>query len=111
MKFKILFGDEPTDYPDLPACKGVFSYGGKGRTLFSQELKILRRLSCKGCEKCDGIYETLHEQTSLDMIPFPSGSACHGDIVKLEIEVTSRCYETGMADDWEVTFKKVDSGQ
>lgn len=93
-------------------CKGLFarfrrsSYWSGDRLERKETLSILKRSSCKGCPRCGAIEDTLREDaTNFDRFPDVSDIK-DGDKVRLYIQVHSRDWETGHADDWGVEVEK-----
>lgn len=96
--------------PEPDPCAGLFcryvdrKFPTVAGVRHVQELRILRRKSCKGCPQCGSILESLRE--------FPDGvefspSLIDGDTAELSIVVDSTDWETGSADEWHVLASKV----
>lgn len=69
-------------------------------------MKLLKRKSCKGCEKCGAIQEALVDDVSTWPDKFRIKDPIDGAMYKLEITNVSHCWETGYADDYDVEFTR-----
>jgi len=104
MTLKIIPDSSP---PAETPCKGRFyrylesTFKGKGgRIVFTQELRLLKSISCPGCPKCWGDEECLDETLSVDprnAVQFIGGIES-GATVELTCKITSRDYESGIPD-------------
>ncbi len=95
-----------------PTCKGLFYrcsihnfIDKSGALVSSTKLRPLKRMSCKGCEKCAGILDTLAEDLSCEL---PSKLA-HGDVVELGVVIDSEDCESGLSDGWHVRAQLVEN--
>lgn len=96
-------------------CQGrVYRYteagftGKRGRIALHQELRLQKKLSCPGCEKCGWQDDDLREGLACSgrgYLQFEPGLKS-GDYVKLVLEVTGTDWETGHADEWHLKCVK-----
>jgi hypothetical protein len=104
MTLKIIADPPP---PAETPCRGRFyrylesTFKGKGnRIVLTQELRLLKSISCPGCPKCWGLEDCLDETLEVDprnAIQF-IGPIEPGATVELTCKVTSIDYESGNAD-------------
>jgi len=94
-------------------CKGLIyrcrvnNYvNGKGELLSQIRMIPLKRLSCKGCDHCACVIDTLSEDVANDLIPDLT-RVVSGKIYKLIYIETGIDYETGVVDDWDWEFREV----
>ena len=79
----------------------------KGGFVYQEKMIPLKKMSCEGCESCIGTFtEDLQEFIEMDKIPEIEDME-DGAIYKLAITNESRDWETGMIDDWDLSFIKV----
>ena len=71
------------DVPAIP-CNGVFfkcyatSYVADGRFVFKQEFRLLKRMSCSGCDECHAFWEGTGNCDLEDILDLQSTD--HGEI-------------------------------
>lgn len=68
----------------------------------TRELRLLKRISCVGCETCVPIVDDVQEgiaSSGRNYLEF-SADLNPGDIVRLEIVEDSRDWESGLCEDW-----------
>lgn len=100
--------------PERISCKGVF-WRGSVSTFLSQynsievrrSLRLLKRMSCSGCVRCDWIWDYIKEQIADEL---EDGSILkdisHGKIYTYKT-VSSRDWETGVEEVEEIYFEEV----
>ncbi len=100
-----------------PECKGLFYrmrlnqyLGGRGEFVAKTTFTPLKRMSCKGCCSCDGIMEYLKELAyERDFGPvWNLKDEEDYAIFQLDITNMSTDWETGIVDDWDLEFVKVE---
>jgi hypothetical protein len=79
-----------------------------GDIVFQERFVPLKRQSCKGCEMCGFLLESLNENISCGVFPIIPEGLSNGDVVFLTTTILSRDYETGYADDWCEEFVKIE---
>lgn len=91
-------------------CKGLFfrlrlnTYYQDGRYVEKKEMRLLKRLSCKGCAKCGWIEENLREE-AFGSPPIEIDEEVDQGIYIVGVTDISRDCETGIVDDWRLIFK------
>lgn len=91
-------------------CKGIF-YKGKvnmfinsnDEYVYTQRMIPLRKMSCKGCEKCGFLLDDLRENISNGCNPLPE-KIVHNKIYQLKMTNAMVDYESGYVDDWDIEF-------
>ncbi len=93
-------------------CKGLIYKAkenqfknSKGHFVLKCEMVPMKRLSCSGCESCGGIYDCIEE---LDPI-FPDVIE-HNQLYELVIGNVSTDWESGIVDDFDLMFVKIEGG-
>jgi len=97
---------------DKDTCKGLFwrasssCYVSSHNSIESRKsLRLLKRLSCRGCEKCDWVLDFLKEDINYD--PYDRLERCEdGKIYTYEV-ITSTEWETGHTEIDCIDFKEV----
>jgi len=98
--------------PDETQCKGLFFRGVVNNYLSGSEfvstkrMRPLKRMSCKGCEKCAWMLEQLPEFINTDYAPDISDTV-NGALYQLKVGNISKDWETGYIDDYEFIFTEV----
>lgn len=94
-------------------CKGrVYRYresnyiSASGEIVIKQSFRLLKRLSCPGCEKCGWMMETLSEDMSCGCLPEIKGHPQADGIYQLVFKAGAPDWETGVVEDWEWYFVK-----
>lgn len=91
-----------------PACRGqVYRFietghvGKRGNLVCQRELRLLKRLSCPGCEVCYGNDDVLNgvAEEGAAFLQF-SNEITTGDLVRLVMEIDERDRETGTPELW-----------
>lgn len=80
----------------------------KNEFVYQQRMIPMKKLSCKGCNQCGFLLEELDERISnkdFSMIP---ENIEHGALYRLETTHISRDWETGIIDDWDLEFIKIE---
>lgn len=88
--------------PEVKECKGLVFRGYN--TMFKsgnhigyhQGIKLLKRKSCPGCEKCDGLLEFVTEDIYCDTLEIPQIK--HGKLYSIRIVVDGTDWESGLVD-------------
>jgi hypothetical protein len=107
--------------PQPEPCKGQIyrcertSYVGSGGDVnFKIRFRPLKRMSCPGCEFCGWVDDDLHERLNEFYYKFDPGSHpiihdnCeHGKLYELKITGVSTDWESGVVDDYDLTFVEV----
>ncbi len=90
-------------------CKGIIfrghvsQYFDGNKLVLKQELRILKRKSCPGCEKCGFLLDEINEGTH---IIFPD-EIKNGKLYSCKVTNMSRDYETGYVDGWDILIYEV----
>ena len=92
-------------------CNGLFFKGSKyiwvnmidGRINEKIELRLLKKKSCKGCDKCNWIWDFIQEDLQNGM---NLSEVDHGKVYKPNI-ITSKDWESGLTDVDYIEFKEV----
>lgn len=97
-------------------CKGIVFRGYTNRyydgykIVFKQELRILRRKSCPGCEQYGWIYEALAEMESSGLVFYLAGKErLFKNRALYSVRPIGFCHdpETGLIDDYALEFYEV----
>lgn len=100
-------------------CKGLFFRGRtsayvNGDTYGEKvTLRLLKRMSCKGCSKCCHLIDDLNEQIYASTVGTWGGESQldieikDGHIYQLQIIESSIDWESGLCDNWTVGFREV----
>jgi len=70
-------------------------------------MRLLKRKSCPGCEKCDWIEDDLEELIACGSAPIIKNIS-HGATYHVNIVNISRDWETGYVDDYDIEFVRTD---
>ena len=94
-------------------CKGkVYKYisgmfiGRTGNVIYKQELRPMKKKSCKGCEQCDWISDALSEDLLSDKFPIIDDLKI-GELYKLVVVNAFADWETGYIEDFDFAFVKI----
>jgi len=91
-------------------CKGriykaeISNYETKKGFAQTVKLNLMKRFSCSGCEMCGWIDGCINMAPEIE---FDFTQFRNGKYYKIDCVITSRDYETGLADDWEWVFREV----
>ena len=94
-------------------CKGLFfrgyhsAFAQDGHIGIRQGVKLLKRMSCRGCDECGYLWDDAVEANSCGSLIVPEIE--HGALYQLRITNISKDWETGYADDWDTELVKVDA--
>lgn len=97
-------------------CKGIVFRGYTNRyydgskVVFKQELRILKRKSCTGCERCTWLYEALAEMESSGLVFYLAGKVRffkNGALYSVRPIGFSHDPETGLIDDYALEFYEI----
>jgi len=109
--FELSEGAKPKD--PTKQCKGLIFRGkrnafisGRGDYVYTERMALLKRKSCKGCERCGYMMEELEEFLSNDYLPIIPTHLENGQLYKLTVTNISKDWETGIVDDWDLEFIK-----
>ena len=98
-----------TQRKKVSVCVGmIFRYSenefinSNGDFVYTERMRLQRRLSCKGCEKCDWLHDCYKEQG----VVWPKGLV-KGELYSLQITNESRDWESGYIDDFDLEFVRV----
>ena len=105
----IIFDLTADSIADKSTCKGrIYRYiesafiGKNARIVISKELRLMKSLSCCGCEQCgdeeDGVREGLGIEGGGFLVFDPKLRS--NDLAQLVVSIDSRDFETGYPDDW-----------
>lgn len=108
MKTLTVLEDNPLQPSDeSKKCKGLWFRGkvneyvlSDGTYRIDKRLVPLKRMSCKGCEKCDWISEYIQDDFTYGNLELPEIK--NKSLYELKVVDYSTCWETGVCDD--VTF-------
>lgn len=96
-------------------CKGLFyrgsveNYiGSDGDVNFRTRLRPLKRPSCTGCQKCEWLVDHITEMFGCYNDPSNIAGIDQGALYELKVTGYSTDWESGMIDDVDVEFVKVD---
>ena len=113
------FESLPEKKSDGSKCKGLYYRArtnmykntSKGAYIETRCLIPLIRMSCKGCEQCEWMFEYLDEDMGVGMdSPIPE-HIIDGELYVMKVIDTSIDWESGLCDDVMVGFKKVEEGE
>lgn len=103
---------KPVTVSDKTGCQGVFfryksnTFYQDGKYQSSMIFKKLKKKSCKGCEQCGYLEEQLAENVGMD-IPVLIDQEKEGGVYQLGWTNLSTDFETGIVDDWDISFELV----
>lgn len=96
-------------------CKGLFYrarvnffINKKGHVIHQERMVPLKRMSCKGCGECTFIKEDLSEYVANELSSKFSKVPINGEIYQLIITNEFTDWETGVVEDWDLMFVKVE---
>jgi len=88
-------------------CKGIFfrykfnCYVSKTKSIeYKQSFKLLKRMSCPGCNLCQGFWEDLNMTGAPEDILKLPGQLIDDQIYKICFVPVSKDWETGYLDEW-----------
>lgn len=90
-------------------CKGLFFRGFKSRFLQNgrfeekQGIRLLKRTSCPGCDKCYRTIDDMIERTDAIIMP----EIENGALYTVRVTNQSTDWETGYVDDWDIEIVKL----
>lgn len=102
---------------DAEECKGIFFRGitnnyfdyATGKLVWKEELRLLKRMSCKGCSKCDWLFDDIREHAECGCsIILPKNGIEHGKTYRIVVSNITKDYETGYVDDWDLVVVEVE---
>jgi len=104
--------------PEPETCKGlifradVSSWVGSDSDVnFRERFRFVKRLSCPGCVRCDWLLEDLNNRIGdkwlKDTVVRPI-EVTHGELFTLRATNMSRDWETGVIDEWDLEFVKLE---
>ena len=110
---KHLFDTLPID-KDLKECKGLIFrgysymfYSHKAHKIeWQQGIRLLKKKSCKGCEQCGWIFDTIDDLLSSDGVIFPIDGIVDKELYTITVVNERRDWESGVIDSWD--FKIVE---
>ena len=79
--------------------------GSRGEIVYKDSFIPMKKLSCKGCECCYWIYESLSDMISNGNIIIPNNLE-DGELYYLSVTNISTDWETGVVDDFDFMFVK-----
>ena len=98
---------------DPSNCKGLV-FRGYNSTFISgnyvgkhQGIKLLKKKSCPGCEKCDYLLDEINESVACGVLEMDEIE--HGELYSVSVKIDSIDYETGYADNWHAHIYKLES--
>jgi len=97
-----------------PKCKGLVFRGfssmffSDGRLEERRGIRLLKRESCAGCEKCGFILDDLSEQVIIGSMIIPEIE--HGKLYEVIVTNESRDWETGYVDDYDLEVVLLNQG-
>jgi len=94
-------------------CKGLIYRGkrnafinGRDEYVYSERMMLLKRKSCKGCERCGFLHEELQQSLDMDCLPLMPSYLEDGCLYQLSVTNMSKDWETGYVDDYDLEFVK-----
>jgi len=109
---ELLFEQAET-VPEPEQCKGLV-FRGYNSTFKSgnhvgrhQGIKLLKRQSCPGCEKCYFLLDFVSEDIYCGSLEMPEIE--NGELYSIEVVVDGRDWETGYVDDCHARVYKIES--
>ena len=103
----VTYDRDPSD------CKGLV-FRGYNSTFKSgnhvgrhQGIKLLKRQSCPGCEKCGYLLDSLYDSISDESLEMPEIE--NGELYSIDIVEDGRDWESGICDDWHTRVYKIES--
>jgi len=105
--------------PNKKGCRGVFFRGKKnvwfdyhkGRLVYKQELRLLKRISCDGCQDCGWIFDQMSDMIGSDGIIYPKYGIEEGKMYTIAVTNESRDWETGIVDNWDFKIVEVEENE
>lgn len=81
----------------------------KGEYIYQERMVPVKRLSCKGCERCGWEEENLSEFIANEVPIIMEKSIEHNALYRLECCNLNYDFETGICDDWDLSFVKIEN--
>lgn len=104
-----MFPVYPKPEVEFEPCKGqlyrcrINNHVHGDRITFQTTFTLLRRRSCKGCDKCGWVEDDLRE-----MMPLFPKNPQDGAVYAISIANAQRDWESGWIDSWDLVLEKVD---
>ena len=93
-----------------PVCKGLIFRGiqnsfidSSGGYVYTERMRPLKRLSCKGCEQCGWLTDDLKEAIGNGCFPIINGIN-NGSLYQLKPVNETKDWETGLTDGYDLEF-------
>lgn len=100
--------------PKVKDCKGLYWRGsenifidGDGRIKQTNELRILKKKSCPGCEKCGWIFDEISGSIDCGVASNLLSKIEHGKLYQLKCDTTTE-WETGITEVDKIWFEEVE---
>ena len=100
--------------PEKTKCLGLFYRGrinsyanARGDYVYKESMTLLKRKSCPGCNNCYFLHDNLREIASEEYRPIIRNIE-DGALYSLQAVNPSRDWETGIIDDWDLEFVKME---
>ena len=104
--FEFLYKDQPETCIGLTFRGYRNFYYQDGRLELKQGIRLLKRKSCPGCEKCGWMLDELKELLYCDSVIMPEIE--HGNLYSIRTINVSRDWETGYVDDYDIEIYEVE---
>jgi hypothetical protein len=113
------FSDLEPDKKDPEVCKGVVFRGHRScywsaqrQTLaFKQDLRLLKKKSCPGCQQCYWMFEDLSEMSFNESFILPKRGIQEGKLYSVRVTNISKDWESGIVDNWDLEVYEVDESK
>lgn len=109
----LLMKDELVD-PNEKICKGLYWRGSEnifidadGRIKQTNELRILKKKSCPGCEKCGWIFDEISESIASGVASNLLSKIEHGKLYQFRWNTTTE-WESGVTEIDKIWFEEVE---
>lgn len=103
-----------SEYKNSPACRGLIFrcrinrfINKRGEYVETTRMIPLKRKSCSGCEECDWLMEFLSEDINLEIGSPINNCVQDNALYQYTVTYSSRDWETGIVDDLECAFVRV----
>lgn len=99
-------------HPEGYVCKGLFfrgyrnMYASGAEIHMKQGFRLLKRMSCTGCEKCGYFGDSMGEMVDSHGVLYPD-EIKHGGLYTLAVVNINTDWESGYTDDWDYEFQEV----
>jgi len=102
---------------DVKECGGLI-FRGYSSTYYDpinkkierkEGIKLLRKKSCQGCEKCGFFFDTMPDIIDSDSLIFPKEGIINDKLYSLIVTNEQKDWESGIIDEWDCEIVKINT--